>query len=95
MELTAEQFSKLTKLIYKKLGLQFDEKKMYFLNKRVERRIAELSLKDADEYLFRLGYCDGNGDEMQALANLITTNETYMFREASNWRVSPTFAFPS
>ena len=81
MELTAEQFSKLSKLIYRKLGLQFDEKKTYFLNKRVEQRIAELGLKDADEYLFQLGYCDANGDEMQALANLITTNETYMFRE--------------
>ncbi|MFZ0309453.1 MAG: protein-glutamate O-methyltransferase CheR [Candidatus Sulfotelmatobacter sp.] len=81
MELTAEQFSKLSKLIYRKLGLQFDEKKTYFLNKRVEQRIAGLGLKDADEYLFQLGYCDANGDEMQALANLITTNETYMFRE--------------
>jgi chemotaxis protein methyltransferase CheR len=81
MELTAEQFSKLSKLIYKKLGLQFDDKKLYFLNKRVERRIADLGLKDADEYLFQIGYCDGNGDEMQALANLVTTNETYMFRE--------------
>ena len=81
MELTAEQFSKLSKLIYKKLGLQFDDKKLYFLNKRVERRIAQLDLKDADEYLFQLGYCDAKGDEMQGLANLITTNETYMFRE--------------
>ena len=81
MELTAEQFGKLSRLIYKKLGLQFDEKKIYFLNKRVERRINELELRDADEYLFRLGYCDGDGSEMQALANLVTTNETYMFRE--------------
>jgi chemotaxis protein methyltransferase CheR len=81
MELTADQFSKLSKLIYKKLGLQFDDKKLYFLNKRVERRIVQLELKDADEYLFQLGYCDAKGDEMQALANLITTNETYMFRE--------------
>ncbi len=81
MELTAEQFLKLSRLIYKKLGLQFDEKKIYFLNKRVERRISELELRDADEYLFRLGYCDPEGMEMQALANLVTTNETYMFRE--------------
>jgi chemotaxis protein methyltransferase CheR len=81
MELTAEQFSKLSKLIYKKLGLQFDDKKIYFLNKRVEKRIAHLDLKNADEYLFQLGYCDANGEEMQALANLVTTNETYMFRE--------------
>jgi len=81
MELTTEQFSKLSKLVYKKLGLQFDDKKIYFLNKRVEKRMTHLELKTADEYLFQLGYCDANGDEMQALANLITTNETYMFRE--------------
>jgi chemotaxis protein methyltransferase CheR len=81
MELTAEQFTKLTKLIYKKLGLQFDDKKIYFLNKRVEPRIVHLKLKTADEYIFQLGYCDNKGEEMQALANLITTNETYMFRE--------------
>jgi len=81
MELTTEQFSKLSKLIYRKMGLQFDEKKIYFLNKRVERRMTYLHLKDADEYLFQLGYCDAGGEEMQALANLVTTNETYMFRE--------------
>src|SRR5271165_5940493 len=81
MELTAEQFSKLTKVIYRKLGLMFDDKKIYLLNKRVQQRITVLGLKDADEYLFQLGYCDGKGDEMQALANLVTTNETYMFRE--------------
>ena len=81
MELTAEQFSKLTKVIYRKLGLMFDDKKIYLLNKRVQQRITLLGLKDADEYLFQLGYCDAKGDEMQALANLVTTNETYMFRE--------------
>jgi chemotaxis protein methyltransferase CheR len=81
MELSAEQFSKLTKVIYRKLGLMFDDKKIYLLNKRVQQRITILGLKDADEYLFQLGYCDAKGDEMQALANLVTTNETYMFRE--------------
>ena len=28
-----------------------------------------------------VGYADPHGMEMQALANLVTTNETYMFRE--------------
>ena len=81
MELTADQFTKLTKLIYQKLGLHFEEKKRYFLNKRVDARVVKLGLKNADEYLFHLGYCDAKGDEMHELANLVTTNETYMFRE--------------
>jgi chemotaxis protein methyltransferase CheR len=76
MELTAEQFSKLTKVIYRKLGLLFDDKRIYLLNKRVQQRITLLGLEDADEYLFQLRYCDARGDEMQTLANLVITNET-------------------
>jgi chemotaxis protein methyltransferase CheR len=81
LELTAEQFSKLSRLLYAKLGILFEEKKTYFLNKRVEKRIVHLGLGGIDDYLFHLGYCDPAGAEMQALANLVTTNETYMFRE--------------
>ncbi len=40
-----------------------------------------LGLDDPKDYLFKIGYNDREGLEMQALANLITTNETYMFRE--------------
>jgi chemotaxis protein methyltransferase CheR len=67
--------------LYGKLGILFEEKKTYFLNKRVEKRIVHLGLGGIDDYLFHLGYCDPAGIEMQALANLVTTNETYMFRE--------------
>jgi len=94
MELTAEQYSKLSRLIYRKLGLLFDEKKAYFLNKRITSRIAALGLNDADEYLFLLGFRDLSGDEMQALANLVTTNETYMFREFDQLAVFADYCLP-
>jgi chemotaxis protein methyltransferase CheR len=80
-DLSVEQFQRLSQLIYQKLGLSFDEKKIYFLKTRVAKRMATLSMADAREYLFMLGYADPQGLEMQALANLVTTNETYMFRE--------------
>jgi chemotaxis protein methyltransferase CheR len=76
-----EQFQSLSHQIYQKLGLHFDEKKIYFLKTRVARRMAVLGIDDAREYLFKLNYADPQGLEMQALANLVTTNETYMFRE--------------
>ena len=81
MDLSADQFDRLAQQIYQRLGLHFEEKKTYFLQKRVERRMEALGLADPQEYVFRLCYADPNGNEMQALANLITTNETYMFRE--------------
>jgi chemotaxis protein methyltransferase CheR len=80
-ELTSGQFEKLAGKIYSQLGLQFDEKKIYFLQKRVEKRMDALGVDDPQKYLFMLCYADPDGMEMQALANLITTNETYMFRE--------------
>ena len=94
MELTAEQFSKLSKLLYGRLGILFEEKKIYFLNKRVERRILELGLSSVDDYLFQLGYCDASGEETQALANLVTTNETYMFREFEQLEGFANFCLP-
>jgi chemotaxis protein methyltransferase CheR len=81
MELSAEHFNQLSRQIYLRLGLQFEEKKTYFLQKRVEKRMAAFGYDDPQEYVFHLCYADPEGKEMQALANLITTNETYMFRE--------------
>ncbi len=80
-EISVEQFKRLSQHIYQKLGLHFDEKKIYFLKKRVEKRMAALNIADPQDYVFMVGYADPHDVEMQALANLVTTNETYMFRE--------------
>ncbi|HKN69934.1 MAG TPA: protein-glutamate O-methyltransferase CheR [Terriglobales bacterium] len=80
-ELSLEQYGRLCRLIYDRLGLSFDDKKIHFLGKRVAVRMESLQLEDPSDYLMRLAYRDSSGAEMQALANLITTNETYMFRE--------------
>ena len=80
-EISVEQFKRLSQQIYQKLGLHFDEKKIYFLKKRVEKRMAALGIDEPEDYVFMVGYADPQGMEMQALANLVTTNETYMFRE--------------
>ena len=80
-ELSTDHFNKLSQQIYTRLGLHFENKKSYFLQKRVEKRMLALGYEDPHEYIFLLCYADPDGTEMQALANLITTNETYMFRE--------------
>ena len=80
-DLSVEQFQSLSQQIYQKLGLHFDDKKIYFLKTRVAKRMAALGIDDPRDYLFMVSYADPQGVEMQALANLVTTNETYMFRE--------------
>jgi len=80
-QLSLDQYGRLCRLIYDRLGLSFDDKKVDFLSKRVSKRMAFLSLETPSDYLMRLAYGENSESEMQALANLITTNETYMFRE--------------
>jgi chemotaxis protein methyltransferase CheR len=79
--ISVDQIQKLGQQIYQKLGLHFDDKKIYFLKTRVARRMEALGIEDPRDYVFLVSHADHNGVEMQALANLITTNETYMFRE--------------
>jgi chemotaxis protein methyltransferase CheR len=93
-DLSVEQFQSLSQQIYQKLGLHFDEKKIYFLKTRVAKRMAALGIGDAREYLFLLNYADPQGQEMQALANLVTTNETYMFREYDQLQAFANYCLP-
>jgi len=81
MSLSTRQFDVLRDLIFKELGLQFEDTKVEFLDRRAEKRMLALGMAKTDDYLFHLRFLDQQGAEMQQLANLITTNETYMFRE--------------
>jgi len=80
MHINSDDFNDLTSFIYKKSGIKFEAKKMYFINKRVGKRLEELGLESVREYMRYLKFKD-DGDEMQALMNLLTVNETYFFRE--------------
>jgi chemotaxis protein methyltransferase CheR len=93
-ELSVEQFEELYQQIYLKLGLHFDEKKVYFLRTRVAKRMAALGMEDPKDYLFHISHADADGVEMQALANLITTNETYMFREYDQLQAFANYCLP-
>src|SRR3984957_3106454 len=93
-EISVEQFQRLSHQIYQKLGLHFDEKKIYFLKKRVEKRMTSLGIDDPRDYVFLVSYADPQGVEMQALANLITTNETYMFREYDQLQAFANYCLP-
>jgi chemotaxis protein methyltransferase CheR len=81
MTLALKDFAAIRDEVYRKLGLFFEDSKVYFLQKRIEKRMEMRGVESFADYAFLLRYGDKEGQEMQALANLITTNETYMFRE--------------
>jgi chemotaxis protein methyltransferase CheR len=81
MTLALKDFASIRDEVYRQLGLYFEDSKVYFIQKRLEKRMEILGVKSFADYAFMLRYGDKNCQEMQALANLVTTNETYMFRE--------------
>ena len=81
MNLSMRNFISFRNLIYDRCGIHFESKKIYFIKKRLAARMEVLELDTVEDYLRYLKFRDPKGGEFQELLNLLTTNETYMFRE--------------
>ena len=81
MELSMRDFISFKDLIYERCGINFPSKKIYFVKKRVSARMEALGYEKVNDYLHLLKFQDPKHEEFQDFMNLLTTNETYMFRE--------------
>lgn len=81
MELEQRDFELIRDLVYQETGMMFEDRKMLFVQVRVARRLAALGYSSPRDYYRHLRYEDDNRSELQNLVNLLTTNETYFFRE--------------
>jgi len=80
-ELILEDFDKISGLLYRKTGIRFETKKLYFISNRILKRIKVLKVETVGDYIRFLQYSDVGGLELQELINLVTINETYFFRD--------------
>ncbi|HOK39645.1 MAG TPA: protein-glutamate O-methyltransferase CheR [bacterium] len=87
MILSYDNFKKLQELIYRRTGLFFEDKKLFFIKRRVELLMKEENIYDFDEYFRIIKFYDFDGQKFQKLINAITTNETYFFREFDQLKV--------
>jgi len=78
-DITLENFLKFRDFFYARTGIHFDEKKRYFVDKRLMERMKVTGRLRFSDY-FGMLRLDEAG-ELQVLVNLMTTNETYFFRE--------------
>lgn len=85
MGLSADDFRRFRDYFYRKTGIHYDESKRYFVDKRVESRIAATASQDFSDYFARLRFQDEPA-ELQRLVNLLTVNETYFYREEYQFR---------
>lgn len=75
-----ETFKHLRDFIYEKSGIFISDSKRYFLENRLRRWIQERNFKGYEDYLYSLKY-GHDKNEQTKLFDLVTTNETFFFRE--------------
>lgn len=81
LQMTEEEFRLIRDLVYSHCGLYFDDDSKYLLEKRLVRRVAENGLKTFKDYHQFLKYNRKKDQELSDIMDVLTTNETYFFRE--------------
>ncbi len=78
------EFSQFQKLIYQLAGINLSPSKKALVSGRLAKRLAQYRLDSYGDY-FRLLTASPNSDELQIAVDLLTTNETYFFREPKHF----------
>ncbi|WP_428025737.1 CheR family methyltransferase [Arcobacter sp.] len=77
------EFEKIKSLIYDKSGIFLKAEKKTLIENRLSKHIKTIGCKTFNEYH---NYISSNIDEIQIMIDLITTNETYFFREIEHFK---------
>ena len=86
LTLTDETFRQIRDFIYEKSGIFIPDNKKYFIENRLGKKIQEKNLKGYEDYLYVLKF-GGDKSELTKLFDLVTTNETFFFREPQQFDV--------
>ncbi|MCL5276734.1 MAG: protein-glutamate O-methyltransferase CheR [Deltaproteobacteria bacterium] len=81
VELEDEDFHRLRDFIKDYSGIFFSDEQKYILVSRLTGRLALHKLSSFRDYYLFLKYDKGRDEELSAVVDLLTTNETYFFRE--------------
>lgn len=81
LELPDDVFRLLRDQIYKRSGMWFADSSKYLLQKRLSPRAKELNFDSFQKYFYFLQYDPRAEAEFDTIYDLVTTNETYFFRE--------------
>jgi len=75
------EFEALRELIHAHSGIWLNDSKRTFLQVRLSKRLRARNISSVQEYYYFLKYDPGARDELEALIDAVTVNETWFFRE--------------
>jgi len=83
-KITDDEFKLFKEFIYEHAGINLSEQKKTLVTSRLSKRLRHFSLDSFKEY-FDLMLASPEGGERQVTIDLLTTNETYFFREPKHF----------
>lgn len=83
-QLSDASFRRISTLLHDTIGLSFPDHKKALVSSRLSTRLQRLGLAGFDDYAALLDDPD-EGAEFQMAVDLLTTNETYFFREPQHF----------
>jgi len=83
-EITQAEFEKFQQLIHKIAGISLADSKQVLLVGRLGRRLRHHGLDNYTDY-YKMVASGGASEELQLMVDLLTTNETYFFREEKHF----------
>lgn len=78
--ITDGEYAKFCEFFYRKTGIQYQENKKYYVERRIIERINKTKSESFRDYFTMMRF-QASGEELQFLVNAMTVNETYFFRE--------------
>lgn len=84
LELTDSHIASISALVHKTSGLDIEFSQKEAVRSRLARRLSELNIDDFNGYL-RYVKSDRSGKEMNLMAEMLTTNYTFFFREMKHF----------
>jgi chemotaxis protein methyltransferase CheR len=82
-EVSSTAYKAIRDFIYKEAGIDLGAAKQMLVSSRLNKRLRHHQLDNFDQYLDLL--MNNNGIERQMAIDLLTTNETYFFRESEHF----------
>ena len=81
--LSPADLARLCEFLYSRTGLLYGESKRFYIERRLNERMAAVGLQNVPAYIALLR---SGGAEAEQLINIFTVNETYFYREENQFR---------
>lgn len=89
-----DEFKKFSKLIYEESGIFMKETKLTLLSNRLRKRLQALSLDSYTDYYNYIQKLPDKFKEIEKLIDVVSTNETYFFRNERQFESLTKFCLP-